>query len=93
MPLAAGQAMTHADVSTRCTPDRHIWWREEAELNTPVGDHRPCLCGAYRYATAQRILRDLDHRSFGQSPHFSMAVPGKDLPPRWARRLEVEPVP
>jgi hypothetical protein len=43
--------------------------------------------------TAQRILRDLEHQAFGNSPHFSMAVPGKDLPPQWAWRLEVVPVP
>jgi hypothetical protein len=43
--------------------------------------------------TAQRILRDIDQRAFGQSPHFSLAVPAKDLPPRWAWRLEVTPVP
>jgi hypothetical protein len=49
--------------------------------------------GADGADTAQRILRDLEHRAFGQSPHFSMAVPGKDLPPRWAWRLEVVPVP
>ena len=42
--------------------------------------------------TAQRILRDLDHRAFGDSPHFSIAVPEKDLPPGWVWRLEVIPV-
>jgi hypothetical protein len=42
--------------------------------------------------TAQRILRDLE-RVFGQGLHFSIAVPAKDLPPRWAWRLEVVPVP
>jgi hypothetical protein len=49
--------------------------------------------GTDGHDTAQRILRDLDHRAFGQSPHFSIPVPGKDLPPQWAWRLEVEPVP
>ena len=39
--------------------------------------------------TAQRILRDLDHRAFGENLHFSIAVPGKDLPPGWAWRFEV----
>ena len=42
--------------------------------------------------TAQRILRDLELRAFGDSPHFSIGVPGKDLPPGWAWRLEVVPV-
>ena len=42
--------------------------------------------------TAQRILRDLQH-AFDSSPRFSLAVPGKDLPRRWAWRLEVVPVP
>ena len=40
----------------------------------------------------QRILRDLDN-AFGRTVRFSMAVPGKDLPPRWAWHLEVVPVP
>ena len=39
--------------------------------------------------TAQRILHDLELRAFGDSPHFSIAVPGKDLPPGWVWRLEV----
>ena len=42
--------------------------------------------------TAQKILHDLELRAFGDSPHFSVAVPGTDLPPGWAWRLEVVPV-
>jgi len=42
--------------------------------------------------TAQRILRDVDHHAFGESPHFSIAVPGADLPAGWMWRLEVVPV-
>lgn len=48
--------------------------------------------GTDGHDTAQRILRDLDN-AFGRTVRFSMAVPGKDLPPRWAWRLEVVPVP
>jgi hypothetical protein len=48
--------------------------------------------GTDGHDTAQRILRDLENRAFN-SPQFSMAVPGMDLPPRWAWRLEVVPVP
>ena len=48
--------------------------------------------GADGQDSAQRILRDLDHRAFGENLHFSIAVPGKDLPPAWAWRLEVIPV-
>ena len=39
--------------------------------------------------SAQRILRDLELHAFGESPHFSIGVPGQDLPPGWAWRLEV----
>ena len=42
--------------------------------------------------SATRILRDVEH-AFGQNPHFSIAVPEKDLPPGWIWRLEVIPVP
>ena len=42
--------------------------------------------------TAQRIVRDLELRAFGDNLHFSIAVPGKDLPPGWVWRLEVVPV-
>ena len=42
--------------------------------------------------TARRLLHDLERRAFGESPHFSIAVPEKDLPPGWAWRLEVVPV-
>ncbi len=42
--------------------------------------------------TAQRILRDVELRAFGDNLHFSIAVPGKDLPPGWVWRLEVVPV-
>ena len=42
--------------------------------------------------TAQRILRDVGHHAFGESPHFSIAVPGADLPAGWMWRLEVVPV-
>lgn len=48
--------------------------------------------GVDGYDTSQRILADIAQRAFS-NPHFSMAVPGKDLPPRWAWRLEVVPVP
>jgi hypothetical protein len=48
--------------------------------------------GTDGHDTARRLLRDLQLRAFS-SPHFSMAVPGMDLPPRWAWRLEVVPVP
>ena len=41
--------------------------------------------------TAQRILRDVEH-AFDENPHFSIAVPEKDLPPGWIWRLEVIPV-
>lgn len=36
--------------------------------------------------TAQRILRAVS-QAFDSSPHFSVAVPEKDLPPQWAWRL------
>ena len=39
--------------------------------------------------TARRLLRDLEQRAFDDSPHFSIAVPKKDLPPGWVWRLEV----
>jgi len=42
--------------------------------------------------SAQRILRDLN-QVFDSNPHFSLAVPEKDLPTRWAWRLIVVPVP
>ena len=42
--------------------------------------------------TAQKILHDLELRAFGDSPHFSIAVPGTDLPPGWVWRLIVVPV-
>jgi len=42
--------------------------------------------------TAQRILRALS-QAFDCSPHFSVAVPEKDLPQQWAWRLEVVAVP
>ena len=42
--------------------------------------------------TAQRILRDVELRAFGDNLHFSIAVPGKDLPPGWVWRFEVVPV-
>jgi len=42
--------------------------------------------------TAQKILRDLN-QAFDRSPHFSVAVPEKDLPQQWAWRLEVVAVP
>ena len=42
--------------------------------------------------TAQKILHDLELRAFGESPHFSIGVPGTDLPRGWAWRLEVVPV-
>ena len=41
--------------------------------------------------SATRILRDVEH-AFGQNPRFTVAVPGKDLPPGWVWRLEVVPV-
>ena len=41
--------------------------------------------------SAQRILRDVEH-AFDENPHFSIAVPEKDLPPGWIWRLEVIPV-
>ena len=49
--------------------------------------------GTDGHDTAQRILRDLASHAFGQSPHFTIGVPGKDLPARFAWRLEVVPVP
>jgi hypothetical protein len=49
--------------------------------------------GTDGYDTAQRILRDLSQRAFDSSPHFSLAVPSSALPPRWAWRLEIVPVP
>ena len=42
--------------------------------------------------SARRILHDLELRAFDQHPHFSIAVPGADLPPGWAWRLVVAPV-
>jgi hypothetical protein len=42
--------------------------------------------------TAQRILQALS-QAIENSPHFSVAVPGKDLPTQWAWRLEVVAVP
>ena len=42
--------------------------------------------------TAQRILRALS-QTFDSGPHFSAAVPEKDLPKQWEWRLEVVAVP
>jgi hypothetical protein len=42
--------------------------------------------------TAQKILRAVS-QAFDSSPHFSVAVPEKDLPQQWAWRLEVVAVP
>jgi hypothetical protein len=42
--------------------------------------------------TAQRILRAVS-QAFDSSPHFSVAVPEKDLPKQWAWRLQVVAVP
>jgi hypothetical protein len=38
--------------------------------------------------TAQRILQAMS-QAFDNSPHFSLAVPEKDLPKQWAWRLLV----
>jgi hypothetical protein len=35
--------------------------------------------------------RELSLHAFDNSPRFSMAVPGKDLPQRWSWRLEIAP--
>jgi hypothetical protein len=50
------------------------------------------ISGADGHDTAQRILRDLDH-ALGRTVRFSVSVPDKDLPARWAWRLELVPVP
>jgi hypothetical protein len=50
------------------------------------------VSGADGHDTARRILRDLDH-ALGRTVRFSVSVPGKDLPARWAWRLELVPVP
>ena len=42
--------------------------------------------------SAEKILHDLERRAFSESPHFSIAVPGADLPAGWMWRLEVVPV-
>jgi ribosomal protein L13 len=42
--------------------------------------------------TAQRILHALS-QAIDNSPHFSVAVPEKDLPKQWAWRLDVVAVP
>jgi hypothetical protein len=44
------------------------------------------------YDTVQRLLRDVEHWTLGQSPRFNITV-GKDLPRRWAWRLVVVAVP
>jgi len=53
--------------------------------------HGITVSGTDGHDTAQRILRDLD-RAFGGAVCFSMSVSGKDLPVRWAWRLEMVPV-
>lgn len=34
---------------SECSPEKHVWWREDADLNTPIGDDRMCVCGTYRF--------------------------------------------
>jgi hypothetical protein len=35
---------------TDCSQTKHVWWRDETELNTPIAGDRMCNCGAFSFA-------------------------------------------
>jgi hypothetical protein len=61
---------------TLCSADKHVWWRHESEMNTPVAEDRICDCGALSFARLPEgsIYVAEYHRPDGAVIHVSEGV-------------------